>query len=157
MKAPTQMVAAIATVSCLVAAGTALASPQAGSYTGATSQTGGTVTFRVSKSGTDVKGFSAEMFVTCTQGTAIQDIHLHVNPTPDMKIHKGAFGFHSKFTIDNGTTVIANGNGVLSGKFTSKKKATGSFHFPWTFDNRAGSFKGFRCDAGKVTFQASAR
>ncbi len=136
---------------------TALASPQAGSYTGTTSQSAGSVTFKVSKNGTAVQGFTAEMSTICTKGTAVQEIQLHVNPTPDMQVHKSAFGFHSNFNIDNGSAVIANGKGTLSGKFTSKKKATGSFDFPWTFDSRGGSLKGFHCDAGKVTFEASAR
>ena len=159
MRALKHAFVALAVVLGLLSAGTALASqpfhPQAGSYSGGTSQTGGSVSFKVSKSGTAVKGFTAEILTTCTKGSAVQEIHLHVNPTPDMQIHKRAFGFHSSFNIDNGTAVIANGKGALSGKFTSAKSASGSFEFPWTFDSRAGSLSGFHCDAGKVTFQTS--
>ncbi len=139
-----------------VAYAAAAVKPKAGAYSGSTSQTGGSVNFRVGSSGTVVNAFGGELISTCTKGSASQEIHIHVNPTPDMQIRKGAFGFHGKFTIDNGTKVIAEGMGSLSAKFTSKSKVSGSFDYPWNFDARAGSFAGYHCDTGKVTFNATA-
>jgi hypothetical protein len=104
-----------------------------------------------------VQAFTAEMSTTCKKASAIQEVHLNVNPTPDIQIHRNAFDFHSSFDINNGPTMIANGKGIISGRFTSKKKVSGSFDLPWTFDSRGGALKGFHCDAGKVTFQASTR
>jgi hypothetical protein len=59
---------------------------------------------------------------TCTKDTAVGEIQLHVNPTPDMQIGKSGPGFHNNFDI-------ANLERAPSGKFTSKGRATGSFDF----------------------------
>ncbi len=97
-----------------------------GSCTGTTSQTGRSVRLKVSKGGATVKGFRAGTSTTCTKGTAVREIQLHANPTPDMQIGKSGPGFHNNFDF-------ANLGRTLSGEFTSKRKATGSFDFPCAF------------------------
>ena len=145
----------VAVIGLLWATATLAASVQLGSYSGGTSQDGGTVNFTVANSGGSVDDFKAEMSATCTKGSASQIVEVTLTPTPSMKIRRDGFGFSGGFVFRNGDTAIGHGKGNVSGNFTSDRHVTGTFRFPWEFFANAGLLSGYRCDTGKVAFQAS--
>ena len=141
----------------LVLASAALGAGRSGRWTGSTTQTGepaGSVHFQVTAAGI-VHAFSGDLYGTCAKGGSSQTIHIALNPSADMTIHKGAFGFHGVFNIDNGTVVIAKHvDGKIAGRF-AHGGATGSMSFVWTFDRNAPqTFPGQHCSTGKTTFTA---
>lgn len=145
----------VAVIGLLSVAAALAASVQSGSYTGGTSQSGGSVSFTVSDGGGSVDNFKAEMSATCTKGSASQSIEVSLSPTPSIKIRQGGFDFSGGFVFRNGDTAIGHGKGSVSGDFTSDHKVTGAFRFPWEFFSNAGLLSGYHCDTGKVSFQGT--
>lgn len=127
---------------------------QGGSYSGRTSQPGSSVSFTVPSGGSSVDDFKAEMSASCTKGAASQSVDVALTPTPSMKVRDGEFTFGGGFVFRNGQEVIGHGKGRVNGTFSSEHQVTGNFRFPWEFFANAGLLSGYRCDTGKVTFQA---
>ena len=100
--------------------------------------------------GCAVKELTVATSTTCAKGTAAQEIRPHLKSRPDTQIQVSGRGFHDNFEI-------ANRERSLNEGCRSKRKATGSFDFPSTSDTRGGALEGFTCNAGRVTFEASAR
>lgn len=145
----------VAVAGLLYVAGALAASVQSGAYAGGTSQSEGSVSFTVSDDGGSVEDFKAEMSATCTKGSASQNIEVSLSPTPSIKVRQGGFDFSGGFVFRNGDTPIGHGKGSVSGDFASDRQVTGTFRFPWEFFSNAGLLSGYRCDTGKVTFQAA--
>ena len=136
-------------------ASSALASPNAGSYSGSTSQNGGSVTFTVSSTGTVVTKFEADMFATCSNGSESKTFSALLNGTPRMHIENGGFDYSGAFTYKNDPTIVGHGKGVVDGMFTSSlSSAEGTVRLPWHFGNHEGPLSGLHCDTGLVSFAA---
>ncbi|HEY8808418.1 MAG TPA: PASTA domain-containing protein [Solirubrobacterales bacterium] len=142
-------------IGLLYAAAALAASVQSGSYTGGTSQGGGSVSFTVSNGGGSVEDFKAEMSATCIKGSASQSLEVTLSPTPNIKLRQGGFDFSGGFVFRNGDIPIGHGKGNVSGDFSSDHRVTGTFRFPWEFFSNAGLLSGYHCDTGKVTFQGT--
>lgn len=149
------VVVSVAAIGLVWATATIAAAVQPGPYSGGTSQDGGNVSFTVPDSGGSVDDFKAEMWATCTKGSASQRVEVTLTPTPSMKLRQAGFAFSGGFVFRNGDTAIGHGKGIVSGSFTSDRRVTGTFRFPWEFFSNAGLLSGYRCDTGKVTFQGS--
>ena len=125
-------------------------------YTGSTTQTGqpgGTVRFTLASKPTAVKGFSGDVWATCGS----MQVHITLNPTPDMAVHHHAFSFSGRFNIANGTVVIAKKvDGQIHGTFGHGGKATGTMSFTWTFDaNAPAAFVNVHCTTGAINYTAA--
>lgn len=127
-----------------------------GPYSGATSQSGSSVSFTVTAN-TSVDDFEAEMSATCTNGSESHEIDVTLTPTSRISIHQpqSEFNFVGGFVLHNGAAVIGHGKGRVNGSFNSEGNATGTLRFPWEYFGNAGLLSGYHCDTGKVTFQAS--
>ena len=154
-------VGAIGTGVAMLFAAVALATPKSGGYHGPTTQTGqpkGTVKFRVTDNHGDVHNFAGDIWASGENpGQPVQTIHITLNPSPNMAIRAGRFGFKGIFNIDNGPVVIARHvNGSIAGKFTAPRQVTGTMNFKWTFDdgNAPAPFPGYRCTTGTADFAA---
>jgi hypothetical protein len=133
------------------------ATPSPGvSFSGDSSQPGGSVSFNVSSDGTLVTNFVANMTAVCKKKKDERSIEVGLAPTPRIKIREGGMFSHvGGFTLHNGAEVIGTGTGTVSGVFTSSTTATGTLNFPWTYYSNAGLLSSYKCETGKVTFSAS--
>jgi len=150
---------ALAAAVVLALASVAVAGVSSGKYSGTTAQTGeaaGQVHFTVSASKKAVHVFSGAVFASCEKSGSTLPLDVTLDPTPDMAIKKGAFGFHGNFNIDDGKVVIAKKvDGSIKGKFGAHSEATGTMSFKWKFDSNApAEFRGAACTTGSISFIA---
>jgi PASTA domain len=131
--------------------------PEAGTFSGGTSQATGGVKFAVPAGADSILGFEAEMTATCTKsGQPTQTVEVSLTPKPSIKIREGGFSYGGPFSFYNSESEpIGHGQGIVSGTFTSERSVTGSMRFPWSFGSNAGLLSRYRCDTGRVGFQAS--
>jgi PASTA domain len=147
----------VTAIGLLLAANVLAAVPEAGTFSGGTSQATGQVEFTVPAGGASVLGFAAELTATCTkQGAPDQAVEVSLTPKPSIVIRDGGFSYGGHFSFYNpDSEPIGHGQGIVSGTFTSTRSVTGSMRFPWTFGANAGLLSRYHCDTERVAFQAS--
>ena len=156
MKAKRLAMAVVGSVVFLVWCLPALAaSPQPGSFSGGTSQPEGAVTFTVPAGAGEVLDFAATLVATCEKtGAPTQVGAINLTPAPRIPIAAGEFSFSGGFSLYSGSTPLGHGYGNVKGSFSSDRAASGSMRFPWKVSD--GPRRGYHCDTGVVTFQATA-
>ena len=131
------------------------ASPQPGSFSGGTSQPEGAVTFTVPAGAGEVLDFAATLVATCEKAGAPTLVGpVDVAPAASISIVAGEFSFSGEFWRHSRSPWVGNGTGEMRGSFTSDRVVSGSMRFPW--DVTGGVLRGYHCDTGVVTFQATA-
>jgi hypothetical protein len=131
------------------------AAPDAGSFSGGTSQPDGAVKFTVPAGGGEVLDLEATLVATCEKaGAPTQTWEVSLTPAPTIPIAAGEFAFSGGFSLYVESKPLGHGTGEVRGSFTSDRAVAGSMRFPWNIS--AGPLDGYHCDTGVVTFQARA-
>jgi hypothetical protein len=142
----------------LAAAAGALAAPRGGSYRGSTAQQSLPLVFGVSARGTTVTNFEPTFIGTCTKRGARQlsTPHIVTDAGRSIAVHNGSFSAHAaRGMIRNGTTVIAIAADQVSGQFTSRNTAKGTYSVSFAFNRHAPApYPGYHCTTGKLTWTA---
>jgi hypothetical protein len=150
----------------LVAAATALAvKPKAGTWTGTTSQSlpipSPALTFQVSSGGLTIVNFEPVFQGSCTKpgSPAMTSPVITTDAGRNVPITKSKFhASASNGKIHSGSVTLATASDQVHGKFTSKKKAKGTYSVTFKFNNNAAKYglAGYTCKTGTVSWTASA-
>jgi hypothetical protein len=157
MRAIKRLAAVSALILCLVWGVPALAAvaPQAGTFSGGTSQPEGTVGFTVPDAADAVLEFEAGLYANCVKsGADDHTVGVDLTPAPSIDVKDGSFNYSGGFSFYSESKPLGHGQGTVHGSFTSDRVASGTMSFPWDFS--AGPLNGYHCDTGVISFQATA-